>query len=131
MTTKTKAETETVSIEQAFTELQEARDGVSEAQEALTTAQAEQTAKVEQIKSLIDDMKAKAKELGLEIVTSVSEAQEAVSQKLDEAKDEWAAEAQEDPNAARLKLRAIWGCIGLVAGLLIGGGAGYLYCFLA
>lgn len=29
MTTKTKAETETVSIEQAFTELQEARDGVS------------------------------------------------------------------------------------------------------
>lgn len=130
MTTKTKAETETVSIEQAFTELQEARDGVSEAQEALTTAQAEQTAKVEQIKSLIDDMKAKAKELGLEIVTSVSEAQEAVSQKLDEAKDEWAAEAAENPDDARRKIRLIWAVTGSVAGFVLGAASGYLVAVL-
>ncbi len=130
MTTKTKAETETVSIEQAFTELQEARDGVSEAQEALTTAQAEQTAKVEQIKSLIDDLKAKAKELGLEIAANVEEAQEAVSQKLDEAKDEWATEAAENPNDARRKIRLIWAVIGAEAGFVLGAAAGYLFAVL-
>lgn len=130
MTTKTKAETETVSIEQAFTELQEARDGVSEAQEALTTAQSEQAAKIEQIKGLMDDLKAKAQELGLVIVANVDEAKEAVSQKLDEAKDEWAAEAAVSPDDARRKIRLIWAVIGAVAGFVLGAASGYLFAVL-
>lgn len=130
MTTKTKAETETVSIEQAFTELQEARDGVTEAQDALSTAQTEQAAKVEQIKGLIDGLKAKAKELGLEIAANVTEAQEAVSQKLDEAKDEWAAEAAVNPDDARRKIRLIWAVIGAAAGFVLGAAAGYLFAVL-
>lgn len=130
MTTKTKAETETVSIEQAFTELQEARDGVTEAQDALSTAQTEQAAKVEQIKGLIDDLTAKAKELGLEIAANVSEAQEAVSQKLDEAKDEWAAEAAVNPDDARRKIRLVWAVIGAAAGFVLGAASGYLVAVL-
>lgn len=118
-------------LESAFEDLEAANTSVDDAQKALTDAQAAKEAKVEQIKTLMDELKAKAKELGVEVIQNASEAAEAVQEKLDEGKSEWAAEAQEDPNAARRKLRAIWGCIGLVAGLLIGGGAGYLYCFLA
>lgn len=128
MTTKTK--TEAVSLEQALSELQEAKDGVTEAQEALTTAQSEQAAKVAQIKGLMDDLKAKAQELGLVIVANVSEAKEAVSQKLDEAKDEWAAEAAENPDDARRKIRLIWAVIGAAAGFVLGAAADYLFAVL-
>lgn len=128
--TSTKTKTEAVSLEQAFSELQEARDGVSEAQEALTTAQSEQAAKIEQIKGLMDDLKAKAQELGLVIVANVGEAKEAVSQKLDEAKDEWATEAAENPNDARRKIRLIWAVIGAVAGFVLGAASGYLFAVL-
>lgn len=128
--TTTKTKTEAVSLEQAFSELQEARDGVTEAQEALTTAQTEQAAKVEQIKGLMDDLKSKAQELGLVIVANVGEAKDAVSQKLDEAKDEWAAEAAENPNDARRKIRLIWAVIGAAAGFVLGAAAGYLFAVL-
>ncbi len=128
MTTKTK--TDAVSLEQALSELQEAKDGVTEAQEALTTAQSEQAAKVAQIKGLMDDLKAKAQELGLVIVANVEEAAAAIDHKLDEAKAEWATTAATNPNEARRQIRAIWAVIGTVAGLVVGFGAGYLYCYL-
>lgn len=128
--TTTKTKTEAVSLEQAFSELQEARDGVSEAQEALTTAQSEQAAKVEQIKGLMDDLKAKAQELGLEVVANVEEAQEAVSQKLDEAKAEWAQTAAENPNEARRQVRLVWAVIGTVTGFVVGCGVGYLVALI-
>ncbi|WP_418955095.1 hypothetical protein [Sutterella wadsworthensis] len=90
----------------------------------------EQSAKVAQIKGLMDDLKAKAQELGLVIVANVSEAKEAVSQKLDEAKDEWAAEAAENPDDARRKIRLIWAVIGAAAGFVLGAAAGYLFAVL-
>ena len=121
MTTKT-----TVSIEQALSELQEAKNGVTEAQDALTTARAELAEKVEQIKGLMDDMKAKASELGVTIVQNVDEAQQAVQEKLDDGKDAWAVEAKETPNAARRKLRLVWGVIGAVGGLIVGLPIGYV-----
>nr|DAP65876.1 MAG TPA: protein of unknown function (DUF883) [Caudoviricetes sp.] len=64
---------------------------------------------------LIEKMKAEAKELGLDI-----------EEKLDEAKDKWAETATTDPDTARRQLRAFWGIVGTVAGVLIGLGVGYL-----
>lgn len=118
-------------LESAFEDLEAANTSVEDAQKALTDAQAAKEAKVEQIKTLMDELKAKAKELGVEVIQNASEAAEAVQEKLDEGKDAFAQEAAENLNVARRKLRLIWGCIGLIAGLVIGGGAGYLYCFLA
>lgn len=117
-------------LESALTELQEARTGVEEAQKALTDAESVKAEKVEQIKTLIDDLKAKAKELGLEVVANVSEATEAVSQKLDEAKEEWAQTAAENPNEARRQVRLVWAVIGTVAGFVLGCGAGYLFAMI-
>ena len=120
----------TVTLEGALTELQEARTGVEEAQKALTDAESVKAEKVEQIKTLIDDLKAKAKELGLEVVANVEEAQEAVSQKLDEAKAEWAQTAAENPNEARRQVRLVWAVIGTVAGFVVGCGVGYLVALI-
>lgn len=120
----------TVTLEGALTELEEARSGVEEAQKALTDAESVKAEKVEQIKTLIDDLKAKAKELGLEVVANVEEAQEAVSQKLDEAKAEWAQTAAENPNEARRQVRLVWAVIGTVAGFVVGCGAGYLFALI-
>lgn len=64
---------------------------------------------------LIEKMKTEAKELGLDI-----------EEKLDEAKDKWAETATTDPDTARRQLRAFWGIVGTVAGVLIGLGVGYL-----
>lgn len=64
---------------------------------------------------LIEKMKAEAKELGLDI-----------EENLDEAKDKWAETAASDPDTARRQLRAFWGIVGTVAGVLIGLGVGYL-----
>jgi hypothetical protein len=120
----------TVTLEGALTELEEARSGVEEAQKALTDAESVKAEKVEQIKTLIDDLKAKAKELGLEVVANVEEAQEAVSQKLDEAKAEWAQTAAENPNEARRQVRLVWAVIGTVVGFVLGCGAGYLFALI-
>lgn len=120
----------TVTLEGALTELEEARSGVEEAQKALTDAESVKAEKVEQIKTLIDDLKAKAKELGLEVVANVEEAQEAVSQKLDEAKAEWAQTAAEHPNEARRQVRLVWAVIGTVAGFAVGCGVGYLVALI-
>lgn len=120
----------TVTLEGALTELEEARSGVEEAQKALTDAESVKAEKVEQIKTLIDDLKAKAKELGLEVVANVEEAQEAVSQKLDEAKTEWAQTAAENPNEARRQVRVVWAVIGTVAGFVVGCGVGYLVALI-
>lgn len=120
----------TVTLEGALTELEEARSGVEEAQKALTDAESVKAEKVEQIKTLIDDLKAKAKELGLEVVANVEEAQEAVSQKLDEAKAEWAQTAAEHPNEARRQVRLVWAVIGTVAGFVVGCGVGYLVALI-
>ena len=120
----------TVTLEGALTELEEARSGVEEAQKALTDAESVKAEKVEQIKTLIDDLKAKAKELGLEVVANVEEAQEAVSQKLDEAKEEWAQTAAENPNEARRQVRLVWAVIGTVGGFVLGCGAGYLFAVI-
>ena len=116
-----------VSMEQAFSELQEARTSVANAQQALTEAKNTQSEKVEQIKGLFDELKENAKELGLEIVANVSEAREALDQKLEEAKSEWASTAATDPNEARRQIRAVWAVIGTVGGLIVGFGLGYLY----
>ena len=120
----------TVTLEGALTELEEARSGVEEAQKALTGAESVKAEQVEQIKTLIDDLKAKAKELGLEVVANVEEAQEAVSQKLDEAKAEWAQTAAENPNVARRQVRLVWAVIGTVAGFVVGCGVGYLVALI-
>lgn len=121
------ADEKKVTIDAALSELEAANTGVEDAQKALTEAEAAKEAKVEQIKTLMDELKAKAKELGVEVVQNAVEAAEAVQEKLDEGKDAFAQEAAVNPNAARRKLRLIWGGIGLVAGLIVGALGGYLY----
>lgn len=123
-------EKKTETIDDALSELETARAGVEDAQKALTDAEAARDAKVEQIKTLIDDLKAKAKELGLEVVANVEEAQEAVSQKLDEAKAEWVQTAAENPNEARRQVRLVWAVIGTVTGFVVGCGVGYLVALI-
>lgn len=122
--------TEKVTMEQALTELQEARSGVEAAQKALTDAEAAKTEKVEQIKTLVDELKAKAQELGLEIAANVTEAKQAVSEKLDEAKAEWAETAAEHPNAARRQVRLVWAIFGTVVGFAAGVFVGYLWALI-
>lgn len=121
---------DSVTMEQALTELNDARTNVENAQKALTEAENTRAEKVEQIKGLFDDLKENAKELGLEITANVEEAAAAIDQKLDEAKAEWATTAATNPNEARRQIRAIWAVIGTVAGLVVGFAAGYLYCYL-
>ena len=70
---------------------------------------------IDKLNEFIEKMKAEAKELGLDI-----------EEKLDEAKDKWAETAVSDPDTARRQLRAFWGIVGTVAGVLIGLGVGYL-----
>ena len=67
------------------------------------------------LEELIEKMKKEAQEIGLDI-----------EEKLDEAKDKWAETATTDPDTARRQLRAFWGIVGTVVGLLIGLGVGYL-----
>lgn len=67
------------------------------------------------LEELIEKMKKEAQEIGLDI-----------EEKLDEAKDKWAETATTDPDTARRQLRAFWGIVGTVAGVLIGLGVGYL-----
>ena len=64
---------------------------------------------------LIEKMRKEAHELGLDI-----------EEKRDEAKEKWAETAATDPDTARRRLRAFWGIVGTVAGLVIGLGVGYL-----
>ncbi len=113
-------------LEQAMTELREAQDAVTAAQQDLDTAVSEKDAKVEEIKQLMDELKGKAQELGLEVVASVAEAKQAVKEKLDEAKTEWAQTAVTTPNSARRQVRLVWAVIGTVAGLVVGFGLGYV-----
>lgn len=113
-------------LEQAMTELREAQDAVTTAQQNLDTAVLEKDAKVEEIKRLMDELKGKAQELGLEVVASVAEAKQAVKEKLDEAKTEWAQSAVTTPNSARRQVRLVWAVIGTVAGIVVGFGLGYV-----
>ena len=113
-------------LEQAMTELREAQDAVTTAQQNLDTAVLEKDAKVEEIKRLRDELKGKAQELGLEVVASVAEAKQAVKEKLDEAKTEWAQSAVTTPNSARRQVRLVWAVIGTVAGIVVGFGLGYV-----
>ena len=119
--------TEKKTVEQAMLELKDAQAAVDAAKEDLQGAEAEKAAKVEEIKKLMDEIKGKAKELGLEVVASVEEAKQAVREKLDEAKVEWTETAAEHPNAARRQVRLVWAVLGTVAGLLIGFGLGFVY----
>lgn len=119
--------TEKKTVEQAMLELKDAQAAVDAAKEDLQGAEAEKAAKVEEIKKLMDDLKGKAKELGLEVVASVEEAKQAVEEKIDEAKAEWKVTAATHPNEARRQVRLAWAVIGTVAGLLVGFGLGYVY----
>lgn len=65
-------------VEQAMLELKEAQAAEAAAQKDLDGAVAEKDAKVEEIKKLMEELKGKAKELGLEVVASVEEAKQAV-----------------------------------------------------
>ena len=112
-------------VEQAMLELKDAQAAVDAAKQDLDSAEAEKAAKVEEIKKLMDDLKGKAKELGLEVIASVEEAKQAVKEKLDEAKTEWTETAATHPNEARRQVRLAWAVIGTVAGLVIGFGVGY------
>ena len=114
-------------LEQAMTELREAQDAVTAAQQDLDTAVSEKEAKVEEIKKLMNDVKDKAKELGLEVVANVTEAKQAVQEKLDEAKTDWAHTASTNPNSARRQVRLVWAIVGTVAGLIVGFGLGYVF----
>lgn len=114
-------------LEQAMTELREAQDAVTAAQQDLDTAVSEKEAKVEEIKKLMNDVKDKAKELGLEVVANVMEAKQAVQEKLDEAKTDWAQTASTNPNSARRQVRLVWAIVGTVAGLIVGFGLGYVF----
>lgn len=114
-------------LEQAMTELREAQDAVTAAQQDLDTAVSEKDAKVEEIKKLMNDVKDKAKELGLEVVANVTEAKLAVQEKLDEAKTDWAQTASTNPNSARRQVRLVWAFFGTVAGLIVGFGLGYVF----
>ncbi len=114
-------------LEQAMTELREAQDAVTAAQQDLDTAVSEKDAKVEEIKKLMNDVKDKAKELGLEVVANVTEAKQAVQEKLDEAKTDWAQTASTNPNSARRQVRLVWAIVGTVAGLIVGFGLGYVF----
>lgn len=118
---------ESKTLEQAMLELKDAQAAVDAAKEDLQGAEAEKAAKAEEIKKLMDELKGKAQELGLEVVASVEEAKQAVKEKLDEAKTEWTATAQTHPNEARREVRLAWAVIGTVAGLLIGFGLGFVY----
>lgn len=113
-------------VEQAMLELKDAQAAVDAAQKDLDGAVAEKDAKVEEIKKLMDELKGKAKELGLEVVASVAEAKQAVKEKLDEAKTEWAQSAVTTPNSARRQVRLVWAVIGTVAGIVVGFGLGYV-----
>ena len=115
-----------VTMETAMQELQDAQATVTAAEQALTEAKAVESEKVKQIKKMMDELKEKAKELGLEMIASVEEAKQAVQEKLDEGKAEWAAEAATTPNAARRQVRLVWAVLGAVAGVLVGLGAGYV-----
>ena len=119
--------TEKKTVEQAMLELKDAQAAVDAAKEDLQGAEAEKAAKIEEIKKLMDDLKGKAKELGLEVVASVEEAKQAVEEKIDEAKAEWKVTAATHPNEARRQVRLAWAVIGTVAGLLVGFGLGYVY----
>lgn len=119
--------TEKKTVEQAMLELKDAQAAVDAAKEDLQGAEAEKAARVEEIKKLMDDLKGKAKELGLEVVASVEEAKQAVEEKIDEAKAEWQVTAATHPNEARRQVRLAWAVIGTVAGLLVGFGLGYVY----
>lgn len=114
-------------LEQAMTELREAQDAVTAAQQDLDTAVSEKDAKVEEIKKLMNDVKDKAKELGLEVVANVTEAKLAVQEKLDEAKTDWAQTASTNPNSARRQVCLVWAFVGTVAGLIVGFGLGYVF----
>ena len=114
-------------VEQAMLELKDAQAAVDAAKQDLDSAEAEKAAKVEEIKKLMDELKGKAKELGLEVVASVEEAKQAVQEKLDEAKAEWTETAAEHPNAARRQVRLVWAVLGTVAGLAVGFGWGYVF----
>lgn len=114
-------------LEQAMTELREAQDAVTAAQQDLDTAVSEKDAKVEEIKKLMNDVKDKAKELGLEVVANVTEAKLAVQEKLDEAKTDWAQTASTNPNSARRQVRLVWAFVGTVAGLIVGFGLGFVW----
>lgn len=65
---------------------------------------------------LIEKMKKEAQELGLDI-----------EEKLDEAKEKWAETAATDPDTARRQLRAFWGGVGMIAGIIIGGCAVHFF----
>lgn len=69
----------------------------------------------EKVDQVIEDLKQKAEE-----------AIDKADQKLDAEKDEWAKLAASNPDAARRQLRAFWGIVGTVAGVIIGLGIGYL-----
>lgn len=118
---------ESKTVEQAMLELKDAQAAVDAAKQDLDSAEADRAAKVEEIKKLMDDIKGKAKELGLEVVASVEEAKQAVQEKLDEAKAEWTATAAEHPNEARRQVRLVWAVLGTVAGLAVGFGWGYVF----
>lgn len=118
---------ESKTVEQAMLELKDAQAAVDAAKQDLDSAEADRAAKVEEIKKLMDDLKGKAKELGLEVVASVEEAKQAVQEKLDEAKAEWTETAAEHPNAARRQVRLLWAVLGTVAGLVIGFGLGFVW----
>ena len=118
--------TEKKTVEQAMLELKDAQAAVDAAKEDLQGAEAEKAAKVEEIKKLMNDVKDKAKELGLEVVANVTEVKQAVQEKLDEAKTDWAQTASTNPNSARRQVRLVWAIVGTVAGLIVGFGLGYV-----
>ena len=114
-------------VEQAMLELKDAQAAVDAAKQDLDSAEAEKAAKVEEIKKLMDELKGKASELGLKVVASVEEAKQAVQEKLDEAKTDWAQTASTNPNSARRQVRLVWAIVGTVAGLIVGFGLGYVF----
>lgn len=70
----------------------------------------------DKLNEFIEKMKEEAKKIGLDI-----------EEKLDDSKDKWAETAATDPDTARRQLRAFWGVVGMIAGIIIGGCAVHFF----
>lgn len=99
---------ETKTAEAVLAEYQAAENAVTTAQKALEDAKSARDAKQAEAQTALDSLKSKIESVGSAVEEAVGDVVEDANAKLEEAKDEWAALAQTDPDAARRQLRNFW-----------------------